>query len=133
MFTRGCVPVFLLEMSDQRIRELFKTKDAQEWEDLVAAAGSEGAVCRTSAEWFAHPHAHASGAVIEVEDPRFGRMLQPGINPRLRGTSGTVRRHAPVCSHSANSEMSNALQCARSARRLRPWSIPTTSLDSLLN
>ena len=86
----------LAEEQAKRIRELFKTKDAQEWEDLVAAAGSEGAVCRTSAEWFAHPHAHASGAVIEVEDPRFGRMLQPGINPRLRGTSGTVRRHAPV-------------------------------------
>ncbi len=85
----------LAEEQAKRIRELFLTRTAQEWEDLIAAAGSEGAVCRTSAEWFEHPHARASQAVIGVDDPKLGRMLQPGINPRLRGTPGSVRRHAP--------------------------------------
>jgi len=79
----------------RRARELFKTRTAQEWEDLVAKAGSECAVCRTGAEWFAHPHAHASQMVLEIEDPRYGKMLQPGINVRLSRTPGAVRGPAP--------------------------------------
>jgi crotonobetainyl-CoA:carnitine CoA-transferase CaiB-like acyl-CoA transferase len=78
-----------------RARELFKTRTAQEWEDLVARAGSECAVCRTSAEWFEHPHALGSQMVLEIEDPQYGKMLQPGINVRLSRTPGAVRRPAP--------------------------------------
>jgi crotonobetainyl-CoA:carnitine CoA-transferase CaiB-like acyl-CoA transferase len=79
----------------QRARELFKTRSAQEWEDLVAVAGSECAVCRTSAEWFDHPHARASKMVLEVNDPVYGPMLQPGINARLSRAPGAVRQPAP--------------------------------------
>jgi crotonobetainyl-CoA:carnitine CoA-transferase CaiB-like acyl-CoA transferase len=85
----------LYEKYLQRARELFKTRTAQEWEDLVAQAGSECAVCRTSAEWFAHPQARASNMVIQVDDPIYGPMLQPGLNARLSRTPGTVRRAAP--------------------------------------
>ena len=80
----------------RRIEELFKTRTAQEWEDLIAAAGSEGAVCRTSAEWFEHPHARAAQMVVEVEDPVYGKMLQPGINARMSLTPGEVRGPAPT-------------------------------------
>ena len=79
-----------------RMRALFETRTAQEWEDLIAAAGSEGAVCRTSAEWLEHPHAHSSQAIVELIDPVLGRMLQPGINPRLHGTPGEIRAAAPL-------------------------------------
>ena len=78
-----------------RARALFKTRTAQEWEDLVARAGSECAVCRTSPEWFEHPHALGSQMVLEIEDPQYGKMLQPGINVRLSRTPGAVRRPAP--------------------------------------
>ena len=81
--------------AQQRIQELFLTRTAQEWEDLIAAAGSEGAVCRTSAEWFDHPHARASQMVVEVNDPTYGKMLQPGINARMSLTPGKVRGPAP--------------------------------------
>ena len=80
----------------RRAEDLFKTRTAQEWEDLVAEAGSEGAVCRTSAEWFGHPHARQSQMVIEVDDPTYGKMLQPGINARMSLTPGEVRRPAPA-------------------------------------
>src|SRR5262245_40698407 len=85
----------LFTKHQQRARELFKTRTAQEWEDLVARAGSECAVCRTSAEWFEHPHARAVQMVLEVDDPRYGKMLQPGINVRLSKTPGAVRRPEP--------------------------------------
>ncbi|MEZ4502981.1 MAG: CoA transferase [Dehalococcoidia bacterium] len=80
----------------RRMRALFETRTAQEWEDLVAEAGSEGAVCRTAAEWLVHPHAEASKAVVDVPGTRFGVMRQPGVNPRLRLTPGTIRSAAPA-------------------------------------
>ena len=89
------VPQFRAE-AQQRIEDLFRTRTAQEWEDLIAEAGSEGAVCRTSAEWFDHPHARASQMVVEVDDPTYGKMLQPGINARMSLTPGRVRGPAPA-------------------------------------
>ncbi len=85
----------LLERHVLRAIELFKTRPAQEWEDLIAEAGSEGAICRTSEEWFDHPHARESQMVIEVDDPVYGPMLQPGLNARLSHTPGVVRGPAP--------------------------------------
>ena len=57
---------------DRRTTELFKTRTAEEWELLIAEAGSEATVCRTTAEWIEHPHALESEMVIEVEDPHIG-------------------------------------------------------------
>ena len=80
----------------QRAQVLFKTRSGQEWEDLVAEAGSEGAVCRTSEEWFDHPHARESQMVVQVNDPVYGKMLQPGINARMSRTPGEIRGPAPA-------------------------------------
>ena len=85
----------LRKQHEARARELFKTRTAQEWEDLIAGAGSEGAMCRTSAEWFDHPHAWGSEMILEVDDPNFGKMLQPGVNARLSKSPGRVRGPAP--------------------------------------
>ena len=86
----------LADELDRRVNELFKTRTAQEWEDLVAEAGSECTMCRTSEEWFSHPHALESKMVIEVQDPTYGKMLQPGINARMSLTPGAVRHPAPA-------------------------------------
>ena len=80
----------------RRMKELFKTRTAQEWEDLGAEAGTECTMCRTSEEWFNHPHALASKMVIELQDPTYGKMLQPGINARMSLTPGQVRDPAPA-------------------------------------
>ncbi|GIT13503.1 MAG: hypothetical protein CM1200mP35_03230 [Chloroflexota bacterium] len=63
------------------------TRTAQEWENLIAEAGSEGAVCRTSANGLTilMPGIRM---VVEVEDQVLGKMLQPGINARMSLTPG---------------------------------------------
>ena len=82
--------------AERRCRELFKTRTAQEWEDLVAEAGSECTMSRTAMEWFHHPHAIESKMVLEVDDPIHGKMLQPGIAARMSKTHGSVRAPAPT-------------------------------------
>ncbi len=79
----------------ERMVELFRTRDASVWEELINAAGTPTAVCRESNEWLCHDHALASGAVVDVEDPTYGAMRQPGVHPRLEATPGHIRRGAP--------------------------------------
>jgi crotonobetainyl-CoA:carnitine CoA-transferase CaiB-like acyl-CoA transferase len=80
----------------QRAEAFFKTKTAQEWEDLAEQVGTECAVCRTTIEWMDSDHARSSRIVVEVEDPVLGRMRQPGINVRMSATPGIIRSPAPA-------------------------------------
>ncbi|HZQ36687.1 MAG TPA: CoA transferase, partial [Dehalococcoidia bacterium] len=44
-----------------------------------------------------HPHARGSQMIVELQDPEYGRMLQPGVQARLSLTPGAVRPR-PVAS-----------------------------------
>ena len=77
---------------ERRLTNLFKTRTAQEWEDLIAEAGSEGTVCRTSEEWFSHPQALESKMVIELQDPILWKDAaagdkRPDVSHSGKGTS----------------------------------------------
>lgn len=82
-------PAFSAELL-RRMTDLFKTRTAQEWEDLVNRAGTPTAICRDSAEWLEHPHARGARMVVEVDDPEYGPMLQPGLQVRLSATPGQI-------------------------------------------
>ena len=81
----------VLERLREKLRVLFRTRSALEWEEAVNAAGTPLAVCRTMPEWIETPHARASGTIVEVEDPEYGPMLQPGIAVRLSRSPGRIR------------------------------------------
>ncbi len=97
LFDRGRLasdPALAKEQAE-RTPELFKTRSAQEWEDLVAGAGGECAVCNTSEQWLDHPHAIGSEIIIEAQHPDLGTIKQPGINVRMSETPGAIRWPAP--------------------------------------
>ena len=99
----------------RRARALFKTRTAQDWEDLVARAGSECAVCRTSAEWFEHPHARASQMVLEVDDPSMARCCSQASTFACRGLQARCagRRRSPISIGRRSLRRSEARQHAR--------------------
>lgn len=78
----------------RRMTALMKTRTAKEWEQFVNDALVCCSVIYESSEWMRHEHARTSNQVIEVEDPGYGTMLQPGVNPRLYGSPGAVGRGA---------------------------------------
>ena len=82
-----------LDAPDARDRAaaLFATRPARHWEDLGAEAGAEVVMARTTAEWIREPDALAGGLVTEVDDPRYGRMRQPGVAATMSATPGGVR------------------------------------------
>lgn len=62
----------------ERMKAAFKTKTAYEWEELFGKAGAPGCAHQVTREWLSSTHAAASGNILEVDDPTYGRMRQLG-------------------------------------------------------
>ena len=80
----------------QKFSAVWTQRSAKEWELLMSEIGVPGTVCRSVEEWMGESHAKESGAVIELNDPVFGEMTQPGILVRTLGTPSTVTNPAPL-------------------------------------
>src|SRR5262249_13252754 len=68
---------------------------------------------RTSAAWMASPHAQDAGIIVPVDDPQYGRMLQPGPSIRLSGSPSTVpaaERPAVIRGSATTSRLPPALE-----------------------
>ena len=70
----------------------FLTRTAAEWEELFGKAKAPGTAQRSTAEWLADPHALASGLVLELDDPRHGRMRQMGNVAWLGDDPGAMEK-----------------------------------------
>ena len=66
------------ERISRAMKAAFLTKPAHEWEERFGAAKAPATAQRYTREWLADPHALASGLILEVDDPRHGRMRQMG-------------------------------------------------------
>ncbi len=75
-----------------RLREVFATRPATEWEQLGNAAGAAIGFVRTPAEWISTEHARCTRAVTKVEDPEFGPLWCAGLPVSLSAFSAPVIR-----------------------------------------
>lgn len=74
-----------------RAEAIFASRPALAWEELGAEIGTEVAMIRSSEEWLHEPHALESLLVEEVEDSRYGPMLQPGVAVTMSASPGRIR------------------------------------------
>lgn len=72
---------------------------------------------RTSAEWLREPHARQGGLAVEVDDPRYGRMVQPGPAVTLSKSPAGVR--FPARTAGADQDAVRAALAAAGAARTR--------------
>ena len=96
----------------ERTEALFMTRTAAEWEALCETVETEGAVCRTSAEWLKDPHALGSKIIVDSEDPVLGSVRGPGINVRMSDTPGSIRSPRP----GPNQHRAEVLEIVRAPR-----------------
>jgi crotonobetainyl-CoA:carnitine CoA-transferase CaiB-like acyl-CoA transferase len=61
-----------------KMKAVFLTRTAKEWERIFGKGGFPGAPQRWLQEWISDDHAETAGLMIEVDDPVYGRMIQPG-------------------------------------------------------
>jgi crotonobetainyl-CoA:carnitine CoA-transferase CaiB-like acyl-CoA transferase len=80
-----------------KLRELFLTKTAQEWEEIGNRAGAAIGWCRTVDEWIDTKHAQEIGAVVQLDDPEFGPTWTAGLPAKLLSTGAAPAkpRHLP--------------------------------------
>jgi crotonobetainyl-CoA:carnitine CoA-transferase CaiB-like acyl-CoA transferase len=64
--------------ADQRFGELISTRPAEHWEGIALKLGIPMAQIRSPDEWLDHPHARASGMIVDVTDPQYGTISTAG-------------------------------------------------------
>lgn len=74
----------------QELSALLRARTAEEWDVLATQVLVPLTRIRTSAAWMASQHAQDAGIVVPVDDPEYGRMLQPGPSVRLSGSPSAV-------------------------------------------
>lgn len=62
----------------EKMKAVFLTRTSKEWEKIFGRGKFPGAPQRWLQEWIHDDHAETAGLMIEVEDPEFGLMTQPG-------------------------------------------------------
>lgn len=61
-----------------KMKTAFLTKTSETWGVLFGEGQIPGAPHRTTQEWVNCEHTNAAGLIVEVDDPEFGPMKQPG-------------------------------------------------------
>ncbi len=86
-----------------RLRELFLTRSACDWETLANSVGAVLAMVRTPRAWMQSEHARQSDAAALVEDPEFGPTWMAGLPVQTGGCPASVRgpRHLPDADRAA--------------------------------
>lgn len=72
------MPKFWADKLAARMKEVFITRTSKEWQKKFGKGGVPGAPQRWLQEWIHDDHAETSGLMVEVNDPEFGMMVQPG-------------------------------------------------------
>lgn len=81
----------------EAMQAAFLTRPSWEWEELFGAVKAPASAQRSSREWMCDPHALASGLMLEVNDPRHGRMKQLGNLAWLGDDAGVMdKRPGPI-------------------------------------
>lgn len=78
-----------------RMKEVFLTRTSKEWERIFGRGKFPGAPQRWLQEWINDDHAETTGLMIEVEDPEFGTMIQPGPMVWLEESGEEMLEPAP--------------------------------------
>ncbi|KFX67818.1 carnitine dehydratase [Pseudomonas taeanensis MS-3] len=61
-----------------KMKKAFLAKTSEEWAVIFGEGQIPGAPHRTTQEWVNHEHTNAAGLIVEVNDPVYGLMKQPG-------------------------------------------------------
>ena len=80
----------------RRILETVATRTLDEWMEVFVRDGIAGDAFMTTQQFMDHPQCAANEGVVEIDDPRFGRMRQIGSIVRYEKTKSSIGRPAPL-------------------------------------
>jgi crotonobetainyl-CoA:carnitine CoA-transferase CaiB-like acyl-CoA transferase len=66
------------DIISKKMKRAFLTKTSEQWGVIFGEGKIPGAPHRTTQEWVNSEHCNQSGLIVEVNDPQYGLMKQPG-------------------------------------------------------
>jgi crotonobetainyl-CoA:carnitine CoA-transferase CaiB-like acyl-CoA transferase len=66
------------DLISKKMKKVFLTKTSEQWGTIFGEGQIPGAPHRTTQEWVNNKHCNTSGLIVEVNDPEYGLMKQPG-------------------------------------------------------
>jgi crotonobetainyl-CoA:carnitine CoA-transferase CaiB-like acyl-CoA transferase len=79
----------------RQVQEILRAKTREEWFDFFKDKNVCVGPVNDPPETFADPQVRAREMMVEVDDPRCGRVRQAGIAIKLSGTPGSIRHLGP--------------------------------------
>ncbi len=89
------MPKFWADKITARLKQVFLTRTTKEWERICGKGRFPGAPQRWLQEWINDDHAETTGLMLEVDDPVYGTMLQPGPMVWLEESAEEMASPAP--------------------------------------
>ncbi len=120
----------LADVARAQLINIFLTRTAGEWEDLINEAGPPTVRALDSAEWLQEPHAREAEIIVELDDPELGPMLQPGVQVRMSKTPGAIRGPRRALDADRNDILSE-LQAAAPAPMRAPGNRLSQALEGI--
>ncbi len=120
-----------------KMKKAFLTKTSTEWGTIFGEKMIPGAPHRTTQEWVNHEHTNAAGLIVEVNDPEYGLMKQPGPIAWLEESAELMLTPSPrkkVSYEEALQELNNISKTENSTRPTGDEILPATGkgwLDGL--
>lgn len=109
------LPAHWAQRISARMKEVFLTKTAAEWEKTFGEGQFPGAPHRSTQEWLHDEHANTAGLVVEVDDPQYGKMKQPGAISWLEDSAAMMLAPNPRRTVSIKEALATLAECASPA------------------
>lgn len=103
-----------------KMKTAFLTKTSEEWGVIFGEGKIPGAPHRTTQEWVNSEHCNTAGLIVEVEDPEFGLMKQPGPIAWLEGSAETMLAPRPRKQVNFDQALSELTEVAEQEAVTRP-------------
>lgn len=91
----------------EELRGVFKTRTREEWFDLLTKAEVCVGKVYNFKEVFEDPQVKERRMLVEIDDPKVGRVGHPGIAIKLSDTPGSIRSLSPTLGEHADQVMAD--------------------------
>lgn len=98
-----------VEEIDALIQDWVGERDAAEVDLILNQAGLVSGPVYSVADIFSDPHYQERGMLVEAHDPDLGRLVMPGVVPKLSKTPGEAHEPAPWGLGAGNQEIYGGL------------------------
>lgn len=103
-----------------KMKKAFLTKTSEEWGVAFGEGQIPGAPHRTTQEWVNDEHTNAAGLIVEVDDPEYGLMKQPGPFTWFEHNAGQMLTPRPRKTVSFDEALAELKSVAQADRVTRP-------------